>query len=118
MQVVTQLDSVRKELDILAKNLRHPNIIRVDEIIEDDDEQDDGSDKIYVVMELAIFKEIMAWNEATYQFVPNKVFESEFIPSQAIVSVLKDLANGLQFLHVEKGIVHRDIKPQNILLCI
>jgi serine/threonine protein kinase len=110
MQIVTQLDSVRKELQILAK-LRHPNIVHVDEIIEDDDEIEDASDKIYVVMELALYKEIMTWNEATYQFVPNVVFGSEFIPAEAIVSVLKDLANGLFFLHIEKGIVHRDIKP-------
>lgn len=61
MQVFTQLDAVRKELAILS-HLDHPNIIRVLEIIEDvpakdsdgnDVSDDDASDKIYVVMELA-----------------------------------------------------------------
>jgi serine/threonine protein kinase len=66
---------VRKELDILGK-LNHHNIIKVHEIIEDVDDSDDGSDKIYVVMELAIYKEIMTWNETTYKFVPNRIFAS------------------------------------------
>ena len=75
MQIFTQLDSVRKELNILTK-LEHPNIIQVDEIIEDNENNDDASDKIYVVMELALYKEVMTWNENTYQFVPNKIFGS------------------------------------------
>ena len=82
MMVWTQLDAVRKELELL-KLIDHPNCIKVIEIIEDvplkDDEgndlsDDDLSNKIYVVMELAAYKEVMAWNENTYKFVPNKIF--------------------------------------------
>jgi serine/threonine protein kinase len=62
-------------------------------------------------MELALYKEIMAWNEKTYTFNPNQIFESDYIPSRAIIAVLKDLAQGLINLHNVKGIVHRDIKP-------
>lgn len=110
MMVVTQLDAVRKELGIICK-LNHKNIIKADEIIEDTEDSDDGSDKIYIVMELALYKEVMSWNENSYQFVPNKIFGSQFISSEVILTILKDLANGLDYLHNEKGIVHRDIKP-------
>ena len=50
------------------------------EIIEDvpqkdqdgnDISDDDLSNKIYVIMELAVYKEVMTWNENTYKFVPN-----------------------------------------------
>ena len=68
-------------------------------------------------MELAVHKEIMSWNENAFCFVPNRIFGSPFMPAKDIISILHDLAKGLDYLHQEAGIVHRDIKPQNILLC-
>lgn len=32
------------------------------------------------------------------------------------IEFAKDIASGLFFLHNEKGIIHRDIKPRNILV--
>jgi serine/threonine protein kinase len=68
-------------------------------------------------MELAVHREVMTWNENTYHFVPNTVFGSKFIPSNAVIQILKDLSNAMLYLHNQIGVVHRDIKPQNILLC-
>ena len=33
-----------------------------------------------------------------------------------IATLLRDIAEGLGFAHSEAGIIHRDIKPQNILI--
>lgn len=75
------------------------------------------SEKIYLIMELARYKEVMSWNTNTYKFEPNQFFGAEFIPEEQILKVLKDCLKGLQYLHETASIVHRDIKPQNILLC-
>lgn len=99
-----------------------------------------------MIMELAKYKEIMSWNENTYRFVPNpqliratnsaknstnavkvdngaikssnnlKGVES-FICQKYIIKIIKDCVRGLAYLHQVAGIIHRDIKPQNILLC-
>jgi hypothetical protein len=43
-------------------------------VIQDTDEDDDeASDKIYMILELAKYKEIMTWNSNSYDFVPNPV---------------------------------------------
>ena len=73
-----------------------------------------------MIMELAKYKEIMSWNENTYKFVPNPkllIGGSKFMPQNYIIKILKDCVKGLAYLHTEAGIIHRDIKPQNILLC-
>jgi len=78
-------------------------------------------------MELAKYKEVMTWNENTYTFVPNpKLLQTStssngtsknFICQKYILKIIKDCVKGLAYLHGEAGIIHRDIKPQNILLC-
>lgn len=124
MQVLTQLDSVRKEIQIM-KHINHPNCIKLYEVIEDvpqkdadgnDISDDDHSEKIYLIMELAKFKEVMSWNTNSYRFEPNAYFNSEFISEPNIIKILRDCLHGLHYLHEIARIVHRDIKPQNILL--
>ena len=111
------------------KLVSHQNCIQLKEVIEDvpkkDDEgndvsDDDLSEKIYMIMELARFKEVMTWNVNTYKFIPNPcliIGKNEFITQTYILKILKDCLKGLEYLHNEAGIVHRDIKPQNVLLC-
>lgn len=73
MTVWTQLDAVKKEIDIM-KNIRNQNCIQLYEVIQDTDEDDDdASDKIYMILELAKYKEIMTWNSNSYDFVPNPI---------------------------------------------
>ena len=79
------MDAVRKEIEIM-KLVKHENCIQLHEVIEDvpkkDDEgndisDDDLSQKIYMVMELAKFKEVMSWNVNNYKFLPNSSLLAE-----------------------------------------
>ena len=81
------------------KRIDHPKCIKLYEVIEDvpakDDEgndisDDDLSEKMYLVMELSKFKEVMSWNTSTYKFEPNSCFGEEFIPEPYITKILKD----------------------------
>jgi serine/threonine protein kinase len=119
MQVFTQLDAVRKEIDIM-RHINHPSCIKLYEVIEDvpakDDDGNDLSDdnlseKLYLIMELAKYKEVMSWNTSTYKFEANPVFNTPFIPEAAIRKILSDCVQGLGYLHNQAKIVHRDIKP-------
>ena len=71
MQIWTQLDEVRKELEI-NRIVRNSHCIQVLEIIEDETEE--ISDKIYVIMELSQFQEVMLWDTSKFVFKPNSVF--------------------------------------------
>ena len=111
------------------KFVNHKNCIQLHEVIEDlpkkDDEgndisDDDLSEKIYLVMELAMYKEVMTWNLNNYTFIPNSYLlekGQQQITQKTILKILKDCVKGLRYLHTEAGIIHRDIKPQNILIC-
>ncbi len=79
------------------KALSHPNIIRV---------FDAGSDGevAWLVMEYAEGGSIIEWVE---RHGP--------MPPRLAVSVVLELCAGIQYAHQE-GVVHRDIKPQNVLV--
>lgn len=67
------------------KDVSHSNCIQLYEVIEDkleedEDGADDQSEKLYMIMELAKYKEVMSWNENTYRFVPN----SKLMPLDAL----------------------------------
>lgn len=103
MRIYTQLDAVRKEIAIM-KEIRHNNCIRLYEVLEDvpsnqleyvkqvysgldveyinqsDSDDDDSrtlSEKIYMVMELARYKEVMTWESSTFKFNANPVLLNE-----------------------------------------
>ncbi len=82
----------------LAGTLSHPNIVTVYDVVE-------GMDEAYIVME----------------FVDGKSLEKAIVSSRdglslsATVAVLKQVAQALDYAH-RKGIIHRDVKPANIVL--
>jgi eukaryotic-like serine/threonine-protein kinase len=84
-----------------AARLSHPNIIRVFDAGED---ELDGRAVSYIVME----------------YVPGGDFEDLIdrngpLPETMLLRIGADVASGLAHAH-ERGIIHRDIKPHNILL--
>jgi serine/threonine protein kinase len=84
-----------------AARLSHPNIVRVFDAGED---ELDGREVSYIVMEYVPggdFKDLMD------RYGP--------LPEALLARVGADVASGLAHAH-ERGIVHRDIKPRNILL--
>src|ERR687890_1224414 len=84
-----------------AARLSHPNIVRVFDAGED---ELDGREVSYIVMEYVPggdFKDLMD------RYGP--------LPENLLSRVGADIAAGLAHAH-ERGIIHRDIKPRNILL--
>ncbi|XP_058743819.1 serine/threonine-protein kinase ATG1a [Vicia villosa] len=89
-------DNLIKEITIL-RTIRHPNIIRLFEAIE-------TNDRIYLVLEYCGGGDL-----AAYIHRYGRVSES------IARHFMRQLAAGLQVLQ-EKNLIHRDLKPQNLLL--
>jgi serine/threonine protein kinase/Tfp pilus assembly protein PilF len=80
-----------------AAMLSHPNIVSVYDIVED------GS-SVYMVMEYIEGESLASFLDHTP--IPDPIF---------IVHVLRQGAAGLDYTH-SKGIIHRDVKPGNIMI--
>ncbi|KAK7349364.1 hypothetical protein VNO77_06679 [Canavalia gladiata] len=98
---ITQLtpkvrDNLLKEISILS-TVHHPNIIRLFEAIQ-------TNDRIYLVLEYCGGGDL-----AAYIHLHGKVSEP------VARHFMRQLAAGLQVLQ-EKNLIHRDLKPQNLLL--
>jgi eukaryotic-like serine/threonine-protein kinase len=80
--------------------IRHPNVVRVDDVFEDE-----LSGRPVMVMEL-LQGETLAHYEAR---VPQ-------LPLREVAQIFAAVARGVAAAH-DKGVVHRDLKPDNIFLC-
>lgn len=93
---VRSMTLIQRELSIL-RMVNHPNIVRLYDLF-------DTEDKLYFVLE---YME----GGALYQVLARD--ETHFSEERAS-QIIKDILQGLVYLH-SKGIVHRDVKPENIL---
>jgi len=83
---------------IMARKLNHPNAVRVEDI----DETEDGQP--FIVMEYIAGRSLRSLIESNGP-----------LPLSRVAPIIKDIASALNAAHL-LGIVHRDIKPDNIIL--
>lgn len=88
----------RREINILTM-LDHPHIVKVIDSIED------VQAKIYVAILEFLDGESMR----------SRMMRNGFFSSQEAVSLVSQICSALSYIH-EKGIVHRDIQPSNIVI--
>lgn len=99
-----------KEIEIMAKlNEGCGSVIQLHEVIDSDKD-----DKLILIIDYARYGEIMGWDDE------NLVFETclekkKFFNETDIQRIMRDCIIGLDFIH-SKNVIHRDIKPQNIML--
>ncbi|AAS52299.2 ADR379Cp [Eremothecium gossypii ATCC 10895] len=94
-------EALAKEASILVR-LNHPNVIKVHDTFVDE------NDNIY------IFEDLVAGGDL-FSYLAKKDCLAPISETEALVIVYQIL-QALKFLH-SKGIVHRDLKLDNILLC-
>ncbi len=87
----------RREAESAAK-LSHPNIVRIYDIGEE-------GNTYYLVMEYVDGK--------TLKQVMREVGKFQF---EKVLEIVSQIASALDYAH-ECGIIHRDVKPKNILIC-
>lgn len=98
---------IKREIQIM-KECNHPNVVKLYLVIDDL-----KFDKILLVLEYCKFGEI-EWKK--YNHYHEKYFKDG---SKGITlnKILRDVVNGLEYLHTFKHIIHRDLKPSNLLIC-
>jgi serine/threonine protein kinase len=92
--------SVSREITLL-KRLDHPNIVKLYESI-------DTPKSLNLVMEQVDGKSL-------YDYVKEKNYAGRYIPEIDVRHIIKQLAEGVEFMH-SKQIAHRDLKLDNIIL--
>jgi len=103
MTMKTELSKVMEgELKIMQEMPIHKNIIRLYEIIDDEDE-----DKLMIVIDNCEKGQVMTWHTQgeTMKFRPSKSFPTVaadnelFYSEETIKAIIRSTAEGLRFLH-------------------
>lgn len=85
----------------IASSLEHPNVVRVLFY-------DQTDEFVYLVMELIP-------GGSLRQYMRKQRREDRVMPYSQIISMGRQIAEGLHYVH-QQGLVHQDIKPDNIVL--
>ena len=96
------LEAVGTEIAIMKK-LRHPHVVRLHHVIDDA-----SCEKLYLVLEFVPGGALLS----DARLGPNRWCA---LDEPRAIALLRDVVTGLAYLHAH-GIVHQDLKPDNILL--
>ena len=94
--------TILNELEVMKK-LNHPNIVKLHEVINDPD-----TDKIYFVMDYLPGR--------TIQQEVEDLKEDEKLPEEKLWKWARDVTSALTYCHEETNVIHRDVKPENIMI--
>lgn len=86
----------REEVEILLRYGQYPGIVSLKNVFED-------QGKIYLVLQLLKGGDLLDY-----------MIKKRYLSEKEAAAILKTLVNVLAYLH-ENGVVHRDLKPDNIL---
>ncbi|KAJ3180087.1 hypothetical protein HDU87_002312 [Geranomyces variabilis] len=95
------LSSIKREVAILKKLSKHPNINALVEVLDDGKE-----DNLYMIFELCEYGPVMKLHMRDSVNPLSEDLARHYF---------RDVVLGLEYLHY-KRIIHRDIKPENLLL--
>ncbi|TPX36598.1 hypothetical protein SmJEL517_g01298 [Synchytrium microbalum] len=95
------LTAIKREIAILKKLSKHPNINALIEVLDDASE-----DNLYMIFELCEYGPVM-------KIVPGELVRP--FSEDMARKYFRDVVMGLEYLHFQR-IIHRDIKPENLLL--
>ena len=96
-------DLMKNEIQVL-EGICHPNIVRLFEILEDDN-------NYYIVSELMKYGEL--YDYARKRNKPNS--DEGWIEEEGIQIIAQEILLALNFMHLQ-NLAHRDLKPQNIMM--
>lgn len=96
---------IKREIHIM-KECNHPNVVKLYQVIDDM-----RFDKIFLVLEYCQYGEI-DWKR--YNHYHEKYYKED--RGITLNKILRDVVNGLEYLHTYKHIIHRDLKPSNLLI--
>eukprot|EP00435_Cladocopium_sp_Y103_P049800 s587_g15.t1 len=94
-RVSNSTESFLAEVEVL-KQLDHPNICKLYEVFEDDD-------NIFLVMDLCRGGELF-----------DRITQGDLGGEAQVAKLIRQLSHAVRYCH-DRGIIHRDIKPENIL---
>lgn len=104
---LSQTTKIKREIQIM-KETNHPNLVKLYQVIDDL-----KFDKILLILEYCKFGEI-DWKKYNHYYEKYQTHSPR--TRLTLNKILRDVCNGLEYLHDYKKIIHRDLKPSNLLI--